>query len=633
MSLSYAPSRRRTRRASRGLLAAGLIAIVLVPLGLLPGTSPARADDPVFPEVHELYEFRDDSVRGTARGLAIDKEYMAVVRRTNTVIDDTGATGDIEVIRFNDANEVIEEKHVTAPKSGMELGDQLLINMDRGMLITNVRKGKLEIKGEERDVALLIYELDGTGEWALSRAVARPEGLEFGPYYKFAPTFGDHIAWEGDTLVLGDNLSERRPEPGDEVLGNGAGSMFTVDVTTGEMKAVVPKDENGVQLFGSLYGIGSSFAMSEDYVVAATTRRRTLVDNVWMSDQLLFIWKRDNLFGSPMVVKQPWADGTDFGKIGALPAFGYRMKIDGDTLYVASPMEYNYFGDSVDDPNEGVNDNSVAYGTTTRGAVYTYSLQTGEQIAPKLLPPRHTQNFGSGFALQGNALLVSSYSYLFDDEGTPHVAEGEVHVFDTRQITAPAGPEVVANRREVEPVQLLKPKVPQREGYLGVEWGGGGVYVSGSRAAVSNFGYYGSLPNPDGGEPVWNLSSAYLFGTVAPNIVELPAEVQASPIEYGQEGAIRMLVPSASTDGKVTLTLEGVESETDFDLTNRWGAFTTPAAARDVGDYPVSMHYQSSVNGQFADATGTHTVAKAPTKITPSAPVVAAAGSTQEEDE
>ena len=634
MSSSYAVNRQRRRPVSRGFAAVALAVLVAVPLVWPSGGSPARAEDPVFPEVHELYEFRDDTVKGTARGLAIDQEYMAVTRRATTVEDPTGTTGDIEVIRFNDANEVIEEKHVRAPKAGMELGDQLLLNMDRGMLITNVQRGELEINGEMRKVALLIYELDDSGEWALSRAVARPEGLEIGPYYGFTDTFGDHIAWEGDTLILGDNRSTRRAEAPDWASGAGSGSMFMVDVTTGVMQAIVPRDENGNHMFVGMLGIGSSFAMSSDYIVAATTTRRTSIDGITMSDQNLFIWNRNDPFGTPRVVTQPWADGTDFGKIGSIPAFGYRMKIDGDRLFVASPMEYNYFGASKDDPAQGVNNESMVYGTTTRGAVYTYSLVTGEQIAPKLLPPRHTQNFGSGFALQGNALLVSSYSYLFDDAGNPRVAEGEVHVFDTRQITAPAGSEVVANRREVEPVQLLRAKNPQSEGYLGVEWGGGGVYVSGSRAAVSNHGYYGSMPDPAGGpDPVWNLSSAYMFGTVAPNIVELPAEVVAPAIEYGQAGTIRMLVPSASTAGTVTMTLESVESQTAFDLSNRWAEFTTPRIARDVGDYPVTMHYQSSENGQFADATGTHTVNRAPTEITVSAPTVGRAASTQEDSE
>lgn len=594
--------RTRRRGARSALIILGLLA------ALIPGAPAVALPD--IPAQNEVYQYTAPNDRSTGKSLHLDGDYLAMASHVWSELNSAERTSEIVVLRLGADNTVLEKKTVRAPAERMGLGERIYLDHDRGLLIANVSIGQMEIAGEDRDIALLIYRLGGDGEWAIDHVVPVPRSQEVGLYARFSTGFAAQFAVQGDTLVLGDDRAAYKG-PGTGVFGlTASGAVLTLDLNTyrlAELFAGTP--EAGA-------GLGSSVSISERFIASSTGSRRYTQAGVTYPDQQVLVWDRANPAAPPVVINSPHPEMTYTEEIYGRPYFGYRVQLDGERLYVSAPDEWNLTSTDPDDPEGGYNESSLEEGSTTHGSIYVLSALTGEQIAPRLLPPPHTSNFGTGLALNGNALMVGSFSTLRDAAGATRTAEGEVYIYDTARVIAAAEPGLEFARRQLVPDQLFKPAVPQQYELFGAEWGGGGISVSGNSAAISSFGFYGEMPDANGNDSYY-VGSVYVFRPVIPNVTEIGAQLHAPAIEYGQAGAAYLSVQDATGPGPVDVDYDGEALSGALDMRTRVATIGVPRLLREVGEYPLSAHYLADAGDRFARATGTHLVRRAPTIITP----------------
>lgn len=364
-----------------------------------------------------------------------------------------------------------------------------------------------------------VYLRSGTNDWELERIIAPdapPERVS-----SYGTTFGESLALFGDRLVVG------VPNATVDGLGN-AGMAFSVDLTSDTWTPLIPS----APIANSI--TGQKVAVHGDRIAVAAIQAR---DSQRGKAGGVYLWDAQT-YAEPLFTQQPRSDPKACldASGGSRPTFGVALAFDEQALYVGSPLEVDYSGDSPDDPLTGCSDAAVAAGNTTQGAIYRFddSLQ---QIGGKLMPPRGSYSFGGSIGVAGDALLVDAHQQ-------PD-AEGEVYVYDTRELeTDGSGDELTRQWRE--PAQMLVASDPGAGAYFGNQVYGQGIAADEGRTLIG-------APRARG-----ERGTAYLFSPLIPS----PAPtLTAEPLEfeYGQGGDILAAVTDVPSGGTVHASVAGTD--------------------------------------------------------------------------
>lgn len=419
--------------------------------------------------------------------------------------------------------------------------------------------------------SVLVYVREGANTWGLERTLA-PEGFP-DRVSAYNGTFGESLALDGDRLLVGapNSTVDRK---------RNAGLAFLVDLSTDTWTPLIPENplDNSIT--------GQAVAISGDRVAlgAVQTREpnRARLGGVYLWDIATM--------AEPLFTKQPLADpkvchGTGGG---SGPAFGISLAFDQTSLYVGSPLEVNYTGDDPEDELTGCKTSAVLAGNTSQGAVYRFDNEL-RQLGGKIIPPAHSYRFGGSLAASENALLVNAQQ--------PPTDEGEVHVYDTREIEA-SGPGDELSRQHPAPAQSLVASNPAPGAQFGSQVYGKGISADATRAVIG-------APRAHEG-----LGAVYLFAPLIPN-VETELTGADATVAYGERTSILASVTGdGSLDGTVSATVAGI-SLVPVATAAGSAELQSPADRLDVGDYSVDLAF-TPAGEAVPVATATATLAVTP---------------------
>lgn len=529
--------------------------LVAAVLALLPAAT-ATAED-IYQEV-AMYRWGSEN----ATQVAISGELIAVTH-TNTV----------DVMRVDEAGTILDVEVIEAPEGAERFGRALALDETGGRLYIGAYEST-------RVFEYLLETAGGAWRWDLARTFVPPNGTT-------VSGFGESISLKGDQLAVGAYGAD-----------GGAGAVFAVDLTTGVVQRAGLTGLSGEAL------LGDEVLLTDDFLIAGAhgTKKRDST-GVRVEAGGVYVWDRRDLSAPRTFIDHPLWDvpederktvysGTGGGSSGG---FGYQIAATATDLFVSSPGELNYTADSLEDPLGGANYPSIDTGTSTRGAVYRFSLSDLHQVGPKIVPPAHTYWSGYNLAAEGNALLFSGANRIDGQLG-------QTNVYSISTLATESTPGDLM-RQQPEPVQVLRGSDIEPGDWFGGNLSAGGTRVDGGRAIVASTGAANKKPG-----------KAYLFSPIIPNVVEWPMAVQAPSIVYGQRGTITASVPGLATPVTVQLELNGDQHEADTDAAGT-ATFEFAPAQHPAGTYPAEVSFVAPGGRDTGRATTDYVVAKAPTTV------------------
>lgn len=394
---------------------------------------------------------------------------------------------------------------------------------------------------------------------------------------RIAESFGEALAASGDLIVVGASNAT--------VDGQGnTGLAYVIDSSSGSIRELLPTEIRR----GSI--TGQTVAISGAHIAVSAVQN---IDDKFRRVGGVYLWDVSAPVGTePAFVTQPVDDATVcLPRGGGGPAFGFALAFQDESLFVGSPVEANFTG-SPSDPEHGCNRSSIQSGTTTQGALYQLDLSLTPQGA-KLLPPQHSENFGSSIAVSGETILANA-------EVRP-AAQGEVHVYSTSVFTATTEATIAP-----EPVQTLRASDAADRDQFGFTH-----YESAIRATADAVAIGAPFARNKAG-------SVYVFGP--------PAAVSSDPVvtaldtesTYGTQHTLTASVTDQNTEGTVSFVSDGED----------WGSASVVNGAAELlldvplsaGDHVFSASYSEDAGvTTLSEATATLSIRQAETTTTLSA--------------
>lgn len=569
MHRAYLRTGHPASRSRRGRVVAASLALALGVTALtFAAQTPAFAEAEEYVEIHR---FEPEAGRAAGTGSAVAGNYVAYTNRLSESIS-------ISHLRNPDTAEW--ETVTLAPE---------IASGGYGTAIALAPDATRAYVASPRTQEIDVYLRSGSNDWSLERKLA--PGAMPDRVSSYQNSLGEGLALDGGQLVVG--------APNANVDGQrSAGMAFVVDIETDTWTPLIPESPRPNSI------TGQSVAIRGDRVALGAVQVKA--DRRWVGG--VYLWNTAT-GEEPLFTSQPETDPkvclTDRGGNG--PAFGISLAFDDTSLYVGSPEEISYSGETPDDPATGCTDQAVAAGATTQGAVHRFddSLQP---IGGKIMPPAFSYRFGGSISVSENALLASA-------EQGPEFA-GEVHVIDTRELES-SGTGDELTRQYVPPVQTLVASDPAPWAGFGNQIFGKGIATGGSRAVIG-------APNARD-----DRGTVYLFEPIVPNVASPEITALDQTIEYSERGTITATVTGAAIAGTVSGTVAGHDLEPGVvtpsaDVADETGTsatgtaeLRTPAALLDADDYVVELHFTPETeSAPTASTTATLTVTPLATKTT-----------------
>ncbi|WP_440312814.1 hypothetical protein [Leucobacter chromiireducens] len=391
---------------------------------------------------------------------------------------------------------------------------------------------------------------------------------------RIAESFGEALAASGDLIVVGASNAT--------VDGHAnTGLAYVIDSRNGSTRELLPTEIRP----GSI--TGQTVAISGDHIAVSAVQN---TDDALRRVGGVYLWDVSAPVGTePGFATQPVDDATVcLPSGGGGPAFGFALAFQGESLFVGSPVEANFTGPQAD-PEHGCNRSSIQSGTTTQGALYQLDLSLTQQGA-KLLPPQHSENFGSSIAVSGETILANA-------EVRP-AAQGEVHVYSTGVFTATTEATIAP-----EPVQTLRASDATDRDQFGYTHYDSAIRATPDAVAVG-------APFARG-----KAGSVYMFGPQrAANVVPAVTTTDAQGA-YGAVYALSASVTGQSAAGSIAFASAGAE----------WGSVPVVSETAEfeldsllpVGDHVFTASYSEDGGVTVrAEAQGTVSVLQAETSTT-----------------
>ncbi|MFK3668801.1 hypothetical protein ACI2IX_01420 [Leifsonia aquatica] len=532
-----------------------------VVLAVIPAAT-ATADD-IYGEVAS-YRWENQA----AARVAISGDLLAVTRAVNSI----EGTPAVEVMRVDEAGTVLNTQTLFTPAGAGGFGSALALDEATGRLYVGAY-------GQGGGVyEYLLSDAEGAWRWEAGRVFGPGDGSN-------GSRFGDSLSLRGDLLAIGAYSAD-----------GGPGAVFLADLVTGDVQRA---GVTGLHHSGLL---GDEVVLTEHLLISAAHQRKAPNgDGVQTQIGGVYVWDLDDLSAPKKVIEHPlW--GLDeslhktnlFSGPGVTGGFGFQIAANETDLFVSSPGETSYTADDRNDPLGGYNDESIDNGTTTRGAVYRFSLADLTQVGPKIVPPPHERSSGYNMAVQGNALLVAGVTR----------ADGELGQISVYDISALATTDTPGDlmRQQPTPVQILRASDARPGDWFGGSLSAGGLRIDGGRAIVASTGR------------VTTVGRAYLFSPIVPNVVEWPMTIETPSIVYGQAGRITASVPGLAAALTITLDLDGQQFEDEIDPGGT-AEFLFTSAQHPAGTYAAEVSFVAPGGRDSGNATGEYVVRKAPTTV------------------
>lgn len=539
--------RKLLSKASAGVIA-GTVAIAAV----FGAAGAAHAAPTELTELHQLSP-SDGSRAGYST--AMSGKYIAYT-------DVWGASVAVSVAT-DDTLTQWETTRVTAANPPAAFGKRVALNEDAT---------KLSVAGAG---VVVQFTRNSLNDWTESSRYTAP--ADTSRVTRIAESFGEALAASGDLIVVGASNAT--------VDGHAnTGLAYVIDSSNGTTRELLPTEIRP----GSI--TGQTVAISGEHIAVSAVQN---TDDMLRRVGGVYLWDVSAPVGTePGFATQPVDDATVcLPSGGGGPAFGFALAFQGESLFVGSPVEANFTGPKTD-PEHGCNRSSIQSGTTTQGALYQLDLSLTQQGA-KLLPPQHSENFGSSIAVSGETILANA-------EVRP-AAQGEVHIYTTGEFTATTEATIAP-----EPVQTLRASDATDRDQFGYTH-----YDSAIRATADAVAIGAPFARS-------NAGSVYVFGP--PTAVSSDPAVAAIDAEstYGAEHTLTATVTDQSSEGDVSFASGGED----------WGSAPVVNGVAEVvldvplsaGDHEFSASYSEDAGVTvLAEATATLSILKAATSTTLSA--------------
>ncbi|TCK45402.1 LPXTG-motif cell wall-anchored protein [Leucobacter luti] len=528
---------------------AGVIAGTVAIAAVLGAAGAAHAAPAELTELHQLSP-SDGSRAGYST--AMSGKYIAYT-------DVWGASVAVSVAT-DDTLTQWETTRVTAANPPAAFGKRVALNEDAT---------KLSVAGAG---VVVQFTRNSLNDWTESSRYTAP--ADTSRVTRIAESFGEALAASGDLIVVGASNAT--------VDGHAnTGLAYVIDSSNGTTRELLPTEIRP----GSI--TGQTVAISGEHIAVSAVQN---TDDLLRRVGGVYLWDVSAPVGTePGFATQPVDDATVcLPSGGGGPAFGFALAFQGESLFVGSPVEANFTGPKTD-PEHGCNRSSIQSGTTTQGALYQLDRSLTQQGA-KLLPPQHSENFGSSIAVSGETILANA-------EVRP-AAQGEVHVYSTGDFTATTEATIAP-----EPVQTLRASDATDRVQFGYTH-----YDSAIRATADAVAIGAPFARSKAG-------SVYVFGppaTVSSDPVVTAIDAESS---YGAQHTLTVSVTDQNSEGIVSFASGGED----------WGSAPVVNGAAELvldapltaGDHVFSASYSEDAGVTvLAEATATLAILQAATTTT-----------------